>query len=78
MPVIKHPLNSFGTWVVCALAELDLQQKDLARMLGTTPEYLSYLSRGNKAPEALRTRWKKRSQEALERYRSNLELSAGK
>ena len=72
MPVIKQPLNSFGTWMVCALAELDLRQKDLAEMLGTTREYLSYLARGDNASEALRTRWKRRSQDALERYRNNL------
>lgn len=72
VPVIKQPLNSFGTWMVCTLAELDLQQKDLAEMLGTTREYLSYLARGDNASEALRTRWKKRSQDALDHYRSNL------
>ncbi len=72
VPVIKQPLNSFGTWMVWTLAKLDLQQKDLAEMLGTTREYLSYLARGENASEALRTRWKKRSQDALECYRNKL------
>ncbi len=31
MPVIKQPLNSFGTWMVCALAELDLRAKGSRR-----------------------------------------------
>ena len=75
MPVIKQPLNSFGTWMVCALAELDLQQNDLAEMLGTTREYLSCLAREDNASEVLRTRWKKRSQDALDHYRSNLKPS---
>lgn len=68
VPVIKQSLNSFGLWMVCELAKLDLQQKDLAEMLGTTREYLSYLARGDNASEALRLRWKKRAQDALDRY----------
>lgn len=75
MPVIKQSLNSFGLWMVCELARLDLQQKDLAEMLGTTREYLSYLARGDNASEALRLRWEKRAQDALDRYRAELAAS---
>lgn len=75
VPVIKQSLNSFGLWMVCELAKLDLQQKDLAEMLGTTREYLSYLGRGDNASEALRSRWKKRALDALDKYRTELAAS---
>ena len=70
MPATKQPLNSFGIWIATTLADLDLQQKDLANLLGTTESYLSFLARGNKAPKTLLTRWKKRCEDVLREYQN--------
>lgn len=42
----------FGRAVRIRLAELDLQQRDLARMLGTSNAYVTYLIYGDRRNEA--------------------------
>lgn len=45
----KRALNEFGKFVNERLIELNMTQKELATQVGTTPVYLSYILRGERA-----------------------------
>jgi Helix-turn-helix. len=45
----KRALNEFGKFVNEKLIELNMTQKELAEEVGTTPVYLSYILRGERA-----------------------------
>lgn len=53
--------TAFGRAIRVRLAELDMQQSDLARMLGTSEAYITYLIYGDRRDEA----WIARICEAL-------------
>lgn len=49
---VRRTPTPFGRAVRVRLAQLNLQQRDLARMLGTSEAYITYLIYGDRREEA--------------------------
>lgn len=62
----------FGRAVRIRLAELDLQQRDLARMLGTSNAYVTYLIYGDRRDDA----WVQKICEVLDMHASEGEADS--
>lgn len=59
---VRRTPTPFGRAIKIRLCELDLEQKDLARMLGTSSAYVTYLIYGDRRDDA----WVERICEALD------------
>lgn len=66
MPKTKDPLNSLGLWLIGELAKRNTSLQDFAAQVGTTPQYLSWVIRGQNVTDETRAAWAAKFQTALE------------
>ena len=65
MPKTKRSFNWLGRWLNNELGNRGILLSDFARKVGTTPQNLSEIMRGNKLSVETMQKWEKRFREAL-------------
>lgn len=50
----KRKLTPFGKQIKLRLVELEMKQEDLAKLVGTTPQYVSHIMYGERSGEKYR------------------------
>lgn len=66
MPKTKDPLNSVGLWLIVELAKRNTSLQDFAVRAGTTPQYLSWVIRGQNITGETQESWRAKFYAALE------------
>lgn len=67
MPKTKRNLNSLGLWLNNELGRKGILLIDFAKMVGTTPQNLSDIMRGNALSAETMQKWERKFRETLQR-----------
>lgn len=69
MPKRVKKLNSFGKWLYGKATERGITFQELAKPMGTSKYYLSYLMYNSELLPETMTKWKGKAEEALEKMK---------